>query len=152
MREASTTGAFAEPGPSRATPEQALSQAQERWRAAFATIETEADRMPELLKQAHASAAPLEPHDDLRRWLAELAAKGENAAGRIRSLVDYIDRLQDEWSAAHRYTRDGVARLTQQLDSRIVEDGRRGGQAWLHALFDAADAGESAAAAAIATA
>ena len=134
------------------SPQQPIDEICERWHASFAEIEEDAQRCPELLDDVLRSAGSTAAFDDLRTTLGGLATEGNRAAERIRSLIDHVGRLRDEWTAVHRYTPEGIAALKEELEARFDQDGRSAAQAWLYQLLDAADAGEEEAAATIATA
>jgi tetratricopeptide (TPR) repeat protein len=134
------------------SPQQPIDEMCESWHASFAEIEEDAQRFPELLDDVLTSAGSTAAFDDLRTTLGGLATEGNRAAERIRSLIDHVGRLRDEWTAVHRYTPEGLAASKEELEARFDQDGRSAAQAWLHQLLDAADAGEEKAAATIATA
>lgn len=133
------------------SPAQALHETRERWRASLAEVAEDAQRVRPLLGQALADANSTEAFNGERDAFVTLAAAAERAVRRIRSLVDDVDHLRDEWRALHRYTTEALAALKEQLDAKLASGGVGGAQAWLEELLDAADAGEEAAAATIAT-
>jgi tetratricopeptide (TPR) repeat protein len=133
------------------SPEQALHKTREHWRASFTEIAEDAQRMRQLLGEALAPAGSAQEFNGERDAFAELVAAGERAVSQIRSVIDHVDHLRDEWSAAHRYTAEALEALTDQLDAKLAEEGPGGAQAWLGELLDAADARDEEAAATIAT-
>ena len=139
-------------GPHPTSPEQELNDIRDRWRASFADVAQDAHRLAALVDEALASAGSVESFDAERTRFEELATAGKQAVGRIRSIIDHIDRLRDEWRAVHRFTPEALEALKQELDARLADSSSGGARAWLSELFGAADAGEEEAAAAIATA
>jgi tetratricopeptide (TPR) repeat protein len=127
----------------------ALDDAEERCRSAFATVSEEAHRLRRLLDDTLMLAGSPEPHDRARATLRELASEGEQAVQRIRALAAEVDRLEEEWTAEHRYTDEALDVLIGQLEATLRTEPRAGARAWLETLFDAADAGEEDAAARI---
>lgn len=133
-------------------PEDPFAHTVDRWRAGFVAVDEEADALGERLHEALTGAPSTEAHTRAREALVGLQRAGDQAMRRVRALVHDVDRLRDEWTAAHRYTDEGLATLLQRLADRFAVGPAVGARAWLDALLDAAAAGEAAAAATIATA
>ncbi len=129
-----------------------LDDVRERWRASLAEVGNDVEQVTGLVDEALASAGSLEPFDAERDAFERLAAAGNQAVGRIRSVVDHIDRLRDEWRAEHRFTPEALEHLEEELGASLGRSSTGGARAWLSELLDAADGGEEAAAAVIATA
>jgi tetratricopeptide (TPR) repeat protein len=123
-----------------------------RWRAAFAAVRHDAVDVGEALEHALASADSPEVHEHARTLLAELAREGQLAVDHIRGLLAQVDALRQEWMAAHRFTEPGIAAVTAELSTRLEDNPAAGARAWLVAILDAAEAGETAATVAIARA
>jgi hypothetical protein len=129
-----------------------LDDVRERWRASLAEVGDDIEQVTGLVDEALAPARSLEPFDAERDAFEKLATAGKQAVARIRSVVDHIDRLRDEWRTERRFTPEALEGLKEELGARLGQSSTRGAQAWLSELLDAADGGEEAAATVIATA
>ncbi|MDP8927885.1 MAG: hypothetical protein M3O70_04695, partial [Actinomycetota bacterium] len=130
---------------------QALFEAARRWQSAFTSVATEAPHAQGIVA-ALASAGTTEPHDRARAVLLEVAVEGDRAMSAVRDLAERVEKLRLEWTAAHRYTREALDKLRQELAVALGADAIAGGQRWLSEVLDAADDGEEEAAAHIANA
>ena len=139
-------------GRPRTSRERELDDVRDRWRAALADVGEDAPRVTALVDEVLASVGSLESFDAERAAFETLATAAKQALGRIHSVIDHVDRLRDEWRAAHRFTPEALARLKQELDAKLAESSDGAAHTWLNELLDAADAGEKDAAAEIATA
>lgn len=131
-------------------PDDPLGAAVEAWRAAVSGVGDETAAVGEALAGALAAAESTDAHDRAGAVLGELAAEAEQAIARLRELTGQVEDLRSEWIEAHRYTEEGLASLALRLAAELDRDADRGARAWLVALLDAVDAGETGAVAAIA--
>jgi tetratricopeptide (TPR) repeat protein len=130
----------------------ALDTADERWHAAFAAIERDVDELHELLERELRAAESVEVYNRAHTLLEDRGREGNRVVAGLRGLLREVDELRSEWSAEHRYTREGVEELVRGLRQTISVHRVRGARAWLGALLDAADAGEEEAAVVISAA
>jgi tetratricopeptide (TPR) repeat protein len=130
----------------------ALYDAARRWRTALATIRDEAPSVGEVLDEALRRAGSTAPYDRARATLRDVAADGSAALGAVRELVDRVEALRGDWTAAHRYTDEAVHVLVEELRAGLAAGVEAGARRWLYEILDAADDGAENAAARIATA
>jgi tetratricopeptide (TPR) repeat protein len=126
--------------------------ARDRSSAGLSTVNHELAEVRQALDHALLTAGSTTTHNRARAMLTALAREGQAAVEGIRHLVEHVDALREEWTAAHRYTEQGVAALNAELATRLQDDAAAGARAWFVALLDAAEMGERAAAVAIADA
>ena len=130
----------------------ALDDAARRWHAALGTIRDEAPGVGEALDEALRRAGSTAPYDRARATLRHVAADGSAALGAVRKLVDRVEALRGEWTAAHRYTDEAVRVLVEELRAGLAAGVEAGARRWLYEILDAADDGAENATARIATA
>jgi tetratricopeptide (TPR) repeat protein len=119
----------------------------ESWRGCF---ETMGDQAPEVMRLLELVISADELVPELRRALGELVEASDDGRRVVREVVEHEHALAKERHARIRWEPIGIELLLEEIRAAFAKTPKQGASAWLDAVFDALEAGESDAAAAIA--